>query len=165
MKEKGNNIFYCRVTWNLINVFYVWWSSKGRCQTSQNTWHLYFLSPSPSQPSVLIIIKSHNNLCLFCLLLLVDSWQELQKNDSTFPDSTAHTAGQREPDKEMNSSAPMSLFSIFYSLREVCCSLLPATWLAGLVQKLFHSLSVHFQNWMLLHCRRVSAIKWLWKMR
>lgn len=52
------------------------------------------LSQSPSQLSILIIIKSHNNLCLFCLLLLVDSWQELHKNDSTFPDSTTHMAGQ-----------------------------------------------------------------------
>jgi len=72
---------------------------------------------------------------------------------------------KREPDKEVNSSAPMSLFSVFYSFRAVCWSSLPATWLAGLAQKLFHSLSVHFQNWMLLHCQRVSAIKRLWKMR
>lgn len=40
----------------------------------------------------------------------------------------------------------------------------PATWLAALAQKLFHSLSAHFRNWRLLHCQGVRAIKWLWKM-
>lgn len=74
-------------------MFSVWWPSKGRCQTSQSTWHLFFLSQSPSQLNVLIIIKSHNNLCLFCLLL-VDSWQVLHENDSTFPDPTTRMAGQ-----------------------------------------------------------------------
>lgn len=143
----------------------MWWPSKGRCQTSQSTWHLFSLSQSPSQLSVLIIIKSHNNLCLFCLLLLVDSWQELHKNDSTFPDSTTHMAGQERTWQRSELICTHVTFPpIFYSFREVCWSSLPVTWLAGLAQKLFHSLSVHLQNWMLLHFQRVSAIKWLRKM-
>lgn len=143
----------------------MWWPSKGRCQTSQSTWHLFSLSQSPSQLSVLIIIKSHNNLCLSCLLLLVDSWQELHKNDSTFPDSTTHMAGQERTWQRSELICTHVTFPpIFHSFREVCWSSLPATWLAGLAQKLFHSLSTHLQNRMLLHFQRVSAIKWLRKM-
>lgn len=142
VKEKGNNIFYCRVTWNLINVFYVWWSSKGRCQTSQSTWHLYFLSQSPSQLSVLIIIKSHNNLCLFCLLLLVDSWQELQKKWFHFLRLYSSCGSPKENLTKRWTLLHPSHFFPYFTASEKCvavCCLVPG-W-----QDLLRNYFIHYQ--------------------
>lgn len=53
-----------------------------------------FLSQPPSQLSILIIIKSHNNLCLSACYCEWIHDKDRKKNDSTFPDSTTQMAGQ-----------------------------------------------------------------------